>query len=158
MTTAKSGAWTTPKELLWQLRDIRGKCPNSGYSFYSSSCFDKIKAPIADSLQYGFAKYPALVPPMTWLDDDAPSAPVLSANGNTLEWHTKNRDKEPLRYVVYRFNNNETIDLERNDRIVSIQQEAIFKDSDNRKNVTYVVTALDRLWNESPASNAVKTP
>ncbi len=158
MTTAKSGPWTSTKELLWQLRDIRGKCPNSGYSFYSASCFDKIKAPIADSLQYGFAKYPALVPPMTWLDDEAPAAPVLSVNDNTLEWRTKNRDKEPLRYVVYRFNSNETVDLERNDRIVSIQQETTFKDTENRKNVTYVVTALDRLWNESEASNTVKTP
>ncbi len=158
MTNAKSGPWTSAKELLWQLHDIRGKCPNSGYSFYSSSCFDRIKAPIADSLQHGFAKYPALVPAMPWLDDDAPNAPELKIDNGELAWHTKNPDKEPLRYVVYRFDNGEKVDLERNDHIVSIQQETTFRDPDARyhKQATYIVTALDRTWNESDASNAVK--
>jgi uncharacterized lipoprotein YddW (UPF0748 family) len=160
MTTAKSGPWTSTKELLWQLRDIRGKCPNSGYSFYSSSCFNKIKVPIADSLQYGFAKYPALIPPMVWLDSIAPASPELTIEKTTLEWHTKNPTKEPLRYVVYRFDKNEPVDLDRNDCIVSIQQETSFKDPQAaaHKQATYVVTALDRLWNESVASNTVKAP
>ncbi|MBL7693024.1 MAG: hypothetical protein JNM41_15630, partial [Flavipsychrobacter sp.] len=71
---------------------------------------------------------------------------------------TANPAKEPLRYVVYRFNAGEKIDLERNDRIISIQQDATYKDTDAaaHKQATYVVTALDRVWNESPASNAVK--
>lgn len=158
MTTAKSGPWTSPNELLWQMRDIRDRCPNSGYSFYSSSCFDRIKPALADSLQNGFAKYPALIPPMTWLDDEAPAAPVVKANGFALEWSSKNPSKEPLKYVVYRFEDNEKIDLERNDRIVSIQQETEYKikDTKYRRNATYVVTSLDRLWNESEASNVVK--
>jgi uncharacterized lipoprotein YddW (UPF0748 family) len=158
MTTAKSGPWATAGELMWQLRDIRGKCPNSGYSFYSASCFNKIKAPLADSLQKNFNRYPALVPPMTWLDNKAPAAPALKASGNMLEWHTNNPAKEPLRYVVYRFAANEKVDLERNDRIISIQQEMTYTDANAamHKNATYVVTALDRVWNESDASNAVK--
>jgi fibronectin type 3 domain-containing protein len=50
------------------------------------------------------------------------------------------------------------VDLERNDRIISIQQEATYKDTDAaaHKQATYVVTALDRVWNESAASNTVK--
>ena len=158
MTTAKSGPWATAGELMWQLRDIRGKCPNSGYSFYSASCFNKIKAPLADSLQKNFNRYPALVPPMTWLDNKAPAAPALKASGNKLEWHTNNPAKEPLRYVVYRFAANEKVDLERNDRIISIQQESTYRDANAamHKNATYVVTALDRVWNESDASNTVK--
>lgn len=155
MTDAKSGPWTTAKELLWQLNDIRGRCPNSGYSFYSASCFNRIKAPIIDSLQNGFAKYPALVPPMTWLDDEAPATPVLTASGKTLEWQVKNPTKEQLRYVIYRFGEKEEIDLERNDRIVSIQQETTYKDTDASRKYKYVVTALDRLWNESAASNVI---
>lgn len=158
MTTAKSGPWTSPAELLYQLRDIRQRCPNSGYSFYSASCFDRIKAPIKDSLQKGHARYPALVPAMTWLDSTAPAAPVLKANGTKLEWHTSNPDKEPLQYVVYRFGANETVDLERTDRILSIQRETTFKDTDakQQKGAVYIVTALDRVQNESDASNAVK--
>lgn len=156
MTNAKSGPWANANELLWQLRDIRQRCPNSGYSFYSASCFYKIKAPVMDSLKNGHARYPALIPPMTWLDDKAPAPPVLKADGNTLSWRTAGQDKEPLKYVVYRFNTNERVDLERNDRIIAIQQETTFRVQESRKGATYVVTALDRLSNESEASNVVK--
>ena len=64
--------------------------------------------------------------------------------------------KEPLRYVVYRFVNNEKVDLGRNDRIVSIQQATEFTDPDAKKykECSYVVTAMDRMWNESKGSNA----
>ncbi|MBX2905022.1 MAG: family 10 glycosylhydrolase [Taibaiella sp.] len=155
MAGAKSGPWTSAKELMWQLRDIRGKCPNSGYAFYSASCFDKIKAPVEDSLRQNFVKYPALVPPMPWLDNEAPNAPTVTVNGKTLEWQTKNPTNEPLRYVVYRFGEKEEIDLERNDRIVSIQQGTSYKDPEPGKKNKYVVTALDRMWNESEPSNTV---
>ena len=156
MTTAKSGPWANANELLWQLRDIRKGCPNSGYAFYSSSCFGKIKAPIMDSLRNGHARYPALVPPMPWLDKDAPAPPVVRSSNNTLEWTAPGQEKERLRYVIYRFGNNEEIDLERNDRIVAIQRERSYKVTEGRKSGTYVVTALDRLSNESIPSNAVK--
>lgn len=161
MTNAHSGPWSSVNELLWQLRDIRKQCPNSGYSFYSASCFDKIRAPIKDSLRLGANKYPALIPPMEWLDSVPPAAPVLkielSAVGTNLKWQEHNPSKEPIRYVVYRFVNNEPVNLDRNDKIISIQQGTEFKDPEARlyKKATYIVTALDRLWNESRPSNKV---
>lgn len=158
MTNAKSGAWATSKELMWQLHDIRGKCPNSGYSFYSATCFNKIKPGLEDSLSKSFNKYPALVPPMTWIDSIAPAAPVLKSNAGKLEWTVANTSHEPLRYVVYRFAEKEKIDLDRNDRILSIQSGSGLQvpDAAKHKNSVYIVTALDRLWNESAASNTVK--
>ncbi len=163
MTTAKSGPWSSERELLWQIDDIRKKCPeNTGYSFYSASCFDKIKAPLKDSLKQRANKYPALIPPMTWLDSVAPAAPVLkittTAAGSKLQWQTANPTREPLKYVVYRFVNNEPVNLDRSDRILAIQQDADYIDNDTRKykQCTYVVTALDRMWNESVASNKVE--
>ena len=159
MTGAHSGPWAKPDELLWQLRDIRGQCPNSGYAFYNATAFDKIRAPIKDSLQFGFAKYPALVPPMLWLDSVAPRPPVLkvtmTGNGAVLAWQENNSAREPLRYVVYRFVNNEPVDLERNDKIITIQQGLQYTDQDTKRfrQCTYVVTALDRMWNESRPSN-----
>jgi len=164
MTNARSGPWagsTGVNELLWQLRDIRKQCPNSGYCFYSASCFDKIKAPVKDSLRFGANRYPALIPPMEWLDSIPPAAPILKIEvvGNTanLKWQENNPQKEPLKYVVYRFVNGEPANLERNDKIMSIQQGMEFKDVEvkNYKKATYVVTALDRTWNESKPSNAV---
>jgi len=162
MTDAHSGPWATVNELMWQLRDIRKGCVgNSGYAFYSASCFDKIKTPIKDSIQFGFARYPALVPPMTWLDSVAPAAPVLRSepadNGLKLSWVIANPDKEPLKYVLYRFNAKETVNLERTDRILTILQSPTYTDVDAKhyKQGTYVVTALDRLWNESKPSNPI---
>jgi uncharacterized lipoprotein YddW (UPF0748 family) len=161
MTNARKGPWANAHELLWQMRDIREQCPNTGYCFYSATCFDKVRGPIKDSIQYSIAKYPALVPPMVWLDSVAPAAPKLSivpkGKEAELSWQEHNPSKEPLRYVVYRFNNNEPVNLDRNDRIISIQQSTEFKDTDTRHHghCTYVVTALDRMWNESKASNSV---
>jgi uncharacterized lipoprotein YddW (UPF0748 family) len=163
MMNAGSGAWSGVKELMWQLHDIRGRCPNSGFAFFSASSFDKIRAPIRDSLQNSFNKYPALVPTMPWLDSVAPAAPtlsiMLSAKGMALKWEESNPTKEPLRYVVYKFASNEPVNLERNDRILSIQQEKEFTDPDVKKykNCVFVVTALDRLWNESRGSNKVES-
>jgi uncharacterized lipoprotein YddW (UPF0748 family) len=162
MTDAKKGPWTNVHELMWQLRDIRGKCPNSGYSFYSATSFDKIKAPVRDSIRLNYNQYPALVPPMAWLDSIPPAPPVLKSEttpkGLVLRWQVSNPKKEPLRYVVYRFVNNEAVNLDRNDKILSVQQGNEFTDPDAGKyrQHTYVVTALDRTWNESKPSNIIK--
>ena len=155
MTDARKGPWTSVHELMWQLHDIRQQCPNSGYAFYSASCFDKIKVPIKDSVKYEANKYPALIPPMSWLDSVPPAAPVLQVNvtasGSKLTWQESNPQKEPIRFVVYRFVNGEKVDLDRNDKILSIQQGIEYTDPDTKKfkSCTYAVTALDRLWNES---------
>jgi hypothetical protein len=93
---------------------------------------------------------------MTWIDSIAPEAPVLSMAEGKLQWQSKNTDGAPERYVIYRFASNEPIDLERNDRIISILQDNSYKDPASKKGMVYVVTALDRMWNESKASNAVK--
>ena len=60
--------------------------------------------------------------------------------------------------MVYRFTNGEPVNLQRNDRIVSIQQGVEFTDplAKQLKLPVYVVTALDRLWNESKPGNLVK--
>ena len=164
MAESHSGPWTGINELLWQIRDIRGACPNSGFCFYNASSFDKLKVPLKDSLQQNYGKYPALIPPMIWLDSVAPAAPTVkisvSAGVAALTWQESNPAKEPLKYVVSRFVNNEPVNLERNDKIISIQQGMQYTDTDVKryKHCTYVVTALDRLWNESKPSAKVLWP
>jgi uncharacterized lipoprotein YddW (UPF0748 family) len=161
IVTAKSGPWADENELLWQIRDIRRQCPNSGYAFFSATSFDQVRVPLRDSMTQRYGKFPALVPEMPWLDSVAPAAPTLkltaTAAGNNLKWSVQNPKKESLRYVVYRFVNNEPVDIERIDRIVSIQQGEEFTDADARRyrQATYVVTSLDRMWNESRESNRV---
>jgi uncharacterized lipoprotein YddW (UPF0748 family) len=156
------GAWAGSNELLWQLRDIRKYSNAPGYSFYSASCFDRLSNAVKDSVS-SYNYYPAIPPAMKWLDSIPPAAPVLkaipSAEGSLLQWQVGNPGKEPLRFIVYRFINNEPINLERTDKILSIQSLPEFLDvnANHYQKCTYVVTALDRLWNESKPSNKAYT-
>jgi len=58
---------------------------------------------------------------------------------------------------VYRFPKNEEVNLDRSDRIIALTPEVEFTDVEANKfsQCTYVVTTLDRTWNESKPSNEV---
>ena len=165
MTGSPKGAWTGTYELMQQLKDIRKKTAHPGYAFYSASSFDKIKAPIADSVHL-FNKHIAFPPLMKWIDSIAPAPPIVraipSSQGTLLKWEAPtaiNHKNEIIRFAVYRFTNNEPIDLERADKIIHLSANFQFLDVDANKfrKCTYVVTALDRLWNESEPSNITTT-
>ena len=148
-------------ELLWQIKDIRKSSINSGYSFYSAVSFDKIGPALSDSLQQNYVQFIAIPPAMKWIDSIPPTAPILKSTTdnkkNILKWTLDNPQSEPIKYVVYRFPNKEVINLERADRIMALLQEAEYKipDEATSKHCTYIVTALDRLWNESKPSNKI---
>lgn len=157
-----SGTWQGTHELMSQLRDIRLHTQTPGYSFYSSSSFDKIKAPIVDSIEH-FNKNIAFPPTMKWLDSIAPPPPTLKAipsnQGSLLLWENEHTIKEPIRYAVYRFVNDENINLNKSEKIIFVTSKKEFLDKEANKfnKCTYVVTSLDRLWNESTASNPAIT-
>jgi len=160
MVGARSGAWASCKELLSQIREIRQSTRTPGYAFYSASSFDKIHLPISDSLHFGYTRLPAFPPVMPWLDTTAPQSPILkavpSAQGTLLQWKANNPNNKMLRYVVYRFINDEPINLDHNEKIIYVQTdktECVDVNSNRFRKCTYVVTAMDRLWNESKASN-----
>lgn len=162
MLDAKAGPWTTPNEILWQIRDIRSKAATPGYCLYSTSNFDKIHHALADSLEYRYAKNITLPPTMKWIDSIPPLAPILRnvkiKNGMLLKWEMPyNNKEENLRYAVYRFVNDEPENLNQSSRIISLQNTTEFLDTNAVKyrKVVYVVTALDRTWNESSPSNKI---
>lgn len=150
-------------ELLWQIRDIRKTCTNSGYSFYSASSFNNITVPLKDSLMQHYTIFPAFPPVMKWIDSLPPATPIVQTkqtpNGTDIHWQVKHDPNEHLKYVVYRFKDNEPVNIDRSDRILSVQQGEEYHiptDKGNAKSI-YVVTALDRLWNESKPSLPVIT-
>jgi uncharacterized lipoprotein YddW (UPF0748 family) len=161
MSEKPTGPWKNANELLWQIRDIRSQCTDAGCSYYSASCFNKAGLPIKDSLCRIYNKYPAFPPTMKWIDSVAPAAPVLHgmsvSDGFALEWEQTNPTKEPLKYVIYRFVNGEAVDVNKPDHIVSVQQSKRYVDAVGKKykQCVYVVTAMDRTWNESKMSNGV---
>lgn len=158
MTGTPSPAWHGTHELLSQIRDIRNEAPNTGWGLYSMSCFDKTVAPIEDSIRAADRTI-ALVPPMPWLDAEAPAAPALKGTatgaGFFLQWTQPGATREPLRYAVYRFASGEKINLEQAAHIVAITTEPQYLDASRPASAVYIVTALDRLWNESKGSNAI---
>ena len=158
MLGAPQGIWAGTRELLAQIRDTRQAAPGTGYVLYSLSNLDKIIAPIGDSLEV-YGRTIALVPPMRWIDSISPPPPVVkgtsSAQGYLLQWTQQNPQNEVLRYAVYRFAKGERIDLSNPEHIIALTPSAQYLDAGSQPSCTYIVTTLDRLWNESAASNKV---
>ncbi len=110
-------------------------------------------------LRSSYWRYPALPPYMPFLDDEAPKKPrklkvVWTEDGAVLFWtapKAKYWGDETNRYVVYRFEPYEKVNLENPSKIVAITYDTFFKlpYSNGSTKYTYVVTALDRVGNES---------
>ena len=98
---------------------------------------------------------------MPWIDNRSPRKvrkvkPVWTADGYLLFW-TAPKAKKPLdearRYAVYRFLPGEEVKLSSPTRLVAVTSDTFLKlpYTDGNTRYTYVVTALDRMSNESKA-------
>ena len=159
MLNATSFPWNSPNEILKQIRAAPAVHTN-GFVFYSASNFNKIKPALIDSLQQNYFGNIAIPPAMPWIDNIAPPSPTVkigsSQTGTFLLWEDDKSVKEPLKYLVYRFGADEKINLANADKIIALTSSKKFMDAEGGKNnFRYVVTALDRLWNESEQSNIV---
>lgn len=158
MLGAPQGIWSGTRELLSQISRTRSAAPGTGYVLYSLSNLDKIIAPIGDSLAV-YGRHVALVPEMKWLDSIPPPPPVLkgssTATGFFLQWNVAPAPKDIARYVVYRFEKGERIILTNTANIISLTTGTQYVDPKPAAGTTYIVTAVDRLWNESASSNRV---
>lgn len=106
-------------------------------------------------------KYPALMPLMPFIDGKAPKKvrkmKVLGMNdGPVLFWKApkgKGWKNEAVKYVVYRFEKGEKHDLNNPSKIMAITTDEFFKlpvtSAEAGKKYYYLVTALDRMGNES---------
>jgi uncharacterized lipoprotein YddW (UPF0748 family) len=74
----KSVAWKNPNELPAQINKLREYPQVQGSVYFSSETFFKNPNGWNDSLQYHYYKYPALVPPMPWIDNRKPARPTLA--------------------------------------------------------------------------------
>jgi hypothetical protein len=112
-------------------------------------------------LEKDFHRYPALIPTSPFMDNKAPGKVkklkmVWTPQGPVLAWNApkyKNEMDKAEKYVVYRFAKGEKIDLEDPSKIVAITREnfLLLPYENGKTKYRYVVTALDRLHNESKA-------
>lgn len=106
-------------------------------------------------------KYPALTPTMPFIDNKAPKSvkgmTVLDMDGDqVLFWKApkgKGWKNEAVRYVVYKFDKGEKINLNDASKIIKITTDEFYKipqtSLNSKQGAYYVVTALDRMNNES---------
>ncbi|AMR30693.1 glycoside hydrolase [Mucilaginibacter sp. PAMC 26640] len=157
----RSPAFKNPSEIPNQLRLIRANPRAQGSVYFRSLSLLGNANHLADSLKDNFYKYPALPPPMLWLDSIPPNAPqnfIGKAENKSvvLKWTAPlpAKDGEPVYgYIVYRFTANEKFDMSNPANILHIQYdtEPVYVDSNVNAGKTYfyIVTAIDRLKNES---------
>lgn len=112
-----------------------------------------------DALIAEYHKYPALPPVFDFMDNEAPAKvrkmkPVWTEDGYILFWTAPKYKEEmnrAVQYVVYRFNDKEKVNIDDPSHIVAITRDNFYKlpYEDGKAKYRYVVTALDRLHNES---------
>ena len=110
-------------------------------------------------LRSNYWRYRALQPEMPFIDGKAPQKPkkvkmVKTDDGPMLFWTEPKgngwKDKA-VRFVIYRFEDGEKVNLADVSKIVSMTNKTFYRlpYQDGKNKVTYVVTALDRMSNES---------
>jgi uncharacterized lipoprotein YddW (UPF0748 family) len=115
-----------------------------------------------DSLTNRYQRYPALIPAYKNLDTTAPppvSDPVYKRH--TISWKMDS-GLDPMQqarfYAVYRFPKGEPFDTENSMYLVKIVPDSYYKvppGEKNKKRFYYIITAIDRCWNESVPSKPV---
>lgn len=167
MNQRMEAAWRDPSQIPDQIRYMRANNRVQGSVFFSSKSFSTVARATADSLRNDLYKYPALPPQMPWLDEIVPNIPQgLTAEavgvGVQLKWSAPLRAEDgetASGYVIYRFDEGEKISVVNPKNIVKISfnDTPSFLDTNAIKGrrYTYLVTALDRLKNESDASGPV---
>lgn len=147
---------TDPNQLRHKVRltreaeNVGGNCWWPGYSVTANT------GGIADSLASDLQATIALVPTYPWISTVVPAAPTgLKMNGKKLVWDkaaTAGRPEDVVKYVVYRFEPDETVDTANGEAIEAVVWGNEYTPEDPG---VYVVTALSRVNNESAASKAV---
>lgn len=133
---------------------------NGTVLWYAKAAVDNIGS-YGTMLRSKYWRTPALQPLMPFIDDKAPVKPQKvktqwTEKGFFLTWKAPKASSwkdEAAKYIVYKFNDKEKIDIENPEKIAAITYDtSLFLPYENGKTkFVYVVTALDRMANESKA-------
>ncbi len=162
--------WRDKQQLPNQVRYLRQNPLVQGSVFFSSKSLTNNLAGFRDSLQFDFYKYAALPPVMSWLDSTTPPAPrnlrekkflFFTSNKKTkLQWdNPAAASGQVYGYVIYRFDASEPLAVHNPATIIKISFDhtlTSFTDENivPGRTYRYVVTAINRLKNESTTGKA----
>ena len=163
----KASNFKNPDEIPKEIRYLRSNPRVEGSVYFSSASLTGNALGVNDSLKQTYYRHPALPPVMLWLDSIPPNVPrafTAKAENKTvlLKWEAPlpAKDKEPVYgYVIYRFEGTEKVEIGDSKNILHIQYNAepSFRDTNVQRGKTYsyIITAIDRLKNESDRSPAI---
>lgn len=163
--TENAAKWKNPNELPNQIKLLR-EYPNvQGSIYFSSRSFERNPNGWNDSLQQNYYKYPALLPPMRWIDNEKPWAPIVTrsiSNDSILQLDVKPdpRNLVPIKYyVVYKYaadSHNERFGNQARyiSQIITRPEGFQLKETlaSGKFSYRYVITAVSRNNNESELS------
>jgi uncharacterized lipoprotein YddW (UPF0748 family) len=98
---SRTGSWKNPKEIPSQIKAVRANANVQGSIYFSSATFARNPNGWSDSLQNNYYKYPALIPPMKWIDSIPPLSP-LTESLNEDQVRLYYRGAEPIKgFAIY---------------------------------------------------------
>jgi hypothetical protein len=156
--------WTL-KDITAQIDYIRSSKTNGITFFRGTQLFKNTKGVYA-ILKDKYFKYPALLPPLTWLSKERPDAPVdlhISREGNRLKisWrmpYATDSDLKSLRYTVYYSRSNSVnTTLAQNILATGLPDSEIYLafDTEKEQELSFRVSASNRYHIESRPSQEV---
>ncbi len=162
LRTVKFTDTTNPQtHQVYQKYNLQRQYAQGSCQWYAAACVDNPQN-YTTVLRQVYHQYPALQPTMPWIDKKAPGkarkvAAVWTQDGYILFWTAPKAKKEmdvATRYVVYRFGKGEKVNLNDPSHILTITPDTYYKlpYQNGQEKYTYVVTALDRMQNESKAA------
>ena len=153
-----------PREGRFQLSEIKRQLNVTrqmglGHCYFRAKfLLDNIKE-VYDYVAW-FNRHPALIPPMTWAQSTAPTAPTLlqirhTKQGDQLNWSgaTNRNDSPYLLYNIYA-SKDTPVDISNPANLIATRHQGLsmlVPYGATRSQLHYAVTALDRYGNESPA-------
>jgi hypothetical protein len=159
MAQASAPVWASASEFMAQVNLCRTTGNACGNIWFRAGTLMANPGGLCDGLCSKLYNYPAMPPPMPWLDSIPPNRPrsfdaVATEGGVFLTWRqpTPASDLDVARYyIVYRFDEDQDQDFEDPRNIISISANTQFTDIEIEQGKTYLyaVTAVDRLHNES---------
>lgn len=156
--------WSNPEEMPNQIHYNRNFEEVRGSMYFSSKWFKDNALGFTDRLKNDLYRYPALIPAMPWIDSETPTAPKKpkadhEQDGVKLNW--RSTDDETY-YAVYRFDGRGAGSVQDPSHLLGTLRKTAGKTqffvdhtAAEGQTYTYVVTAVDRLHNESAASKPV---
>lgn len=161
----KEAGWNNPGQIPDQITLLR-RYPNvQGSIYFSSKSFNNNPNGWNDSLRNNYYKYPALLPPMRWIDNEKPWPPIVEkkiVDDSTIQLNVRpdpRNHREIKYYVVYQYaadSHGETFGNQPKylSKIVPMPEGFQLKESLSSRHYSYryVITAVGKNNNESELS------